>query len=180
MSRSRSPPAGTDSFEVSGRGELQLGVLIETLQARGLRDVDRPARACCTAATAGRRLEPVEEVTVDVDEPYAGVVVEGLSARRGVVVEMRPGGRAKTRLILHVPSRGLIGYHGRFLSDTRGTGALNRAFHAWEAHRGPIAGRRTGVLVATAAGKASAYALSQLEERGPVFVAPGDTVYTRA
>ena len=168
---------GTDSFDVSGRGELQLGVLFETLRREGFEmSIGRPR--VLYRGDGGRRLEPVEEVTVDVDEAFAGVVVEGLSARRGVVVEMRPGGRAKTRLILHVPSRGLIGYHGRFLSDTRGTGALNRAFHAWEPYRGPIADRRTGVLVATAAGRVSAYALSQLEERGPIFVAPGEGVYT--
>ena len=172
-----------DSFEVAGRGELQLGVLAETLRREGHELlIGRPR--VLWRDEGGRRLEPVEEVTVDVDEAFAGIVVEGLSARKGVVVDMRETGAgertgtgAKTRLVLHVPSRGLIGYHGRFLADTRGTGALNRAFHGYEPHRGPIAVRRTGVLVATAQGRATAYALAQLEERGPIFIAPGEPVY---
>ncbi len=166
-----------DAWEVSGRGELQLGVMIETLRREGYEmSISRPR--VLYRHVEGRRLEPVEEVTVDVDDAYSGVVVEGLSARKGIVAAMLPGGRAKTRLVLHVPSRGLIGYHGRFLADTRGTGVLNRAFHAYEPWKGPIAGRHTGVLVATASGKAVAYALGQLEERGAIFIDPGDTVYT--
>ncbi len=168
--------AANDAVEVAGRGELQLGVLIETLRREGYElTVGRPR--VLYREDGGRRLEPVEEVTVDVDEAFTGAVVEGLSARKGVVVAMLPGDRSKTRLILHVPSRGLIGYHGRFLADTRGTGVLNRAFHAYEKHRGAIAGRHAGVLVATGSGKASAWALSQLEDRGPIFVRPGEPVY---
>lgn len=171
--------AADDAFEVAGRGELQLGVLVETLRREGYEmSVGRPR--VLFRDEDGRRLEPVEDVTVDVDEAYAGAVVEGLSARRGAVVDMREAGggdRAKTRLVFRAPSRGLIGYHGQFLADTRGTGALGRAFAGWEAWKGPIVERAAGALVATAAGRASAWALAQLEERGTIFVEPGDPVY---
>ena len=168
--------AGDDAFEIAGRGELQLGVLVETLRREGFEmSIGRPR--VLFREEDGRRLEPVEEATADVDEADAGAVVEGLAVRRGVVVDMRPGAGGRTRLVLRVPSRGLIGYHGRFLADTRGAGVLNRAFSGWEPHCGPIPGRRAGVLVATAAGRASAWALAQLEARGTLFVAPGDPIY---
>jgi GTP-binding protein len=125
----------------------------------------------------GQRMEPVEEVTVDVDEEYSGVVVDKLSQRRGEVVEIRSSGHAKTRIVAHVPSRGLIGYHGEFLTDTRGTGVLNRVFHSWAPWRGPMPGRRTGVLISTEDGDSVAYALWNLEERGRLFVGPGEKIY---
>ena len=167
-----------DAFEVAGRGELQLGVLIETMRREGFElSISRPRVLYQSDPETGRRLEPIEEVVVDVDEGYAGVVVEKVSQRRGELKEMRPSGGGKTRLIFHAPSRGLIGYHGEFLTDTRGTGIMHRLFHGYAPWKGPIANRRTGVLISTGAGKAVPYALWNLEERGSLFVDPGDDVY---
>jgi GTP-binding protein len=126
---------------------------------------------------SGQRLEPIEEVTIDVDDPYTGVVIEKISTRKGELQDMRPTGAGKTRLVFFVPSRGLIGYHGEFLTDTRGTGVMNRMFHAYAPHKGPIAGRNNGVMIATGDGEAVAYALWYLEERGKLFVVPGTKVY---
>jgi GTP-binding protein len=126
----------------------------------------------------GQRLEPIEEVTIDVDDEYSGSVIEKITGtRKGELAEMRPAGVGKTRIIAHVPSRGLIGYHGEFLTDTRGTGVLNRVFHGWSPHKGPIPGRRAGVLISMENGQAVAYALWNLEERGRMFVGPQTDVY---
>ena len=170
--------AEADAFEVEGRGELQLGVLIETMRREGYEvAISRPRVLFRTDPETDVRLEPIEEVVVDVDEDFAGVVVEKISARKGEMIEMRPGGKAKTRLVFHVPSRGLIGYHGEFLTDTRGTGVLNRVFHDYAPYKGPIEGRRNGTLISTSDGKAVAYALWQLEDRGPMFIEAGAAVY---
>ncbi|SEA42745.1 translational GTPase TypA [Rubrimonas cliftonensis] len=167
---------GGDAFEVSGRGELQMGVLIENMRREGFElSISRPR--VILREENGERLEPIEEVTVDVDEPYAGAVVEKLSLRKGELVEMRAAGAGKTRLVAHVPSRGLIGYHGEFLTDTRGTGVLNRIFHSWAPYKGPIQGRRQGVLISMEDGDAVAYALWNLEERGKMFIGPQEKVY---
>ena len=167
---------GGEAFEVAGRGELQMGVLIENMRREGFElSISRPR--VLIREEEGEKLEPIEEVTVDVDEEYSGVVVEKLALRRGELAEMRPGGEGKTRIIAHVPSRGLIGYHGEFLTDTRGTGVLNRVFHSWAPWKGPIQGRRAGVLISMEDGEAVAYALWNLEERGRLFVGPGDKVY---
>ena len=165
-----------EAFEVSGRGELQIGVLIENMRREGfeltisrprvvLRDID------------GQTHEPVEEVIVDVDEAYSGVVVEKLSERKGELVDMRTSTGGKTRVTAHVPSRGLIGYHGEFLTDTRGTGTLNRIFHSWAPYRGRIPGRRVGVLISMENGTAVPYALFNLEDRGSFFIEGGAQVY---
>ena len=168
----------TDSYEVAGRGELQLGVLIETMRREGFElAVGRPRVLFQTDATTGQRLEPIEEVVVDVDDAYTGVVVEQISIRKGELQDMRPSGAGKTRLVFYAPSRGLIGYHGEFLTDTRGTGVMNRIFHEYGPFRGPITGRRNGALIANAEGAAVAYALWNLEERGPMFIDPGTQVY---
>jgi GTP-binding protein len=168
----------TDSYEVAGRGELQLGVLIETMRREGFElAVGRPRVLFQTDPQTGQRLEPIEEVVVDVDDAYTGVVVEQISQRKGELQDMRPSGAGKTRLVFHAPSRGLIGYHGEFLTDTRGTGVMNRLFHAYGPFRGPIQGRRNGALIANAEGTAVAYALWNLEERGPMFIDPGTAVY---
>ncbi len=165
-----------DSVEVSGRGELQLGVLIETMRREGFElSISRPK--VLVRIENGRRLEPVEEVQIDVDEEFAGVVVEKLAQRKGEMQDMRPSGGGKLRLVFRVPTRGLIGYQGEFLTDTRGTGVLSRVFAAYEPWKGPIEGRRNGVLVSNASGAAVAYALWNLEERGPMFIRPGDAVY---
>lgn len=169
--------AEKDAFEVAGRGELQLGVLIETMRREGFElSISRP-RVLIQTDEAGQRMEPVEEVVVDVDEAYAGTVVEKMTQRKADLVEMRPSGGGKTRLVFHAPSRGLIGYHGEFLTDTRGTGIMNRLFHAYVPYKGPIEGRREGVLIANATGEAVAYALFNLLDRGPQFIEPGETVY---
>src|SRR5262249_53498955 len=168
----------TDSYEVAGRGELQLGVLIETMRREGFElAVGRPRVLFQADSATGQRLEPIEEVVVDVDDAYTGVVVEQISQRKGELQDMRPSGAGKTRLVFHAPSRGLIGYHGEFLTDTRGTGVMNRLFHEYGAFRGPIAGRRNGALIANEEGTSVAYAMWKLEERGPMFIDPGVSVY---
>ena len=167
-----------DSYEVAGRGELQLGVLIETMRREGFElAVARPRVLFRTDAATGQRQEPIEEVVIDVDDAFTGVVVEQISMRKGELQDMRPSGAGKTRLVFHAPSRGLIGYHGEFLTDTRGTGVMNRLFHSYGAYRGLIAGRRNGSLVANSEGTAVAYALWNLEERGPLFIDPGVALY---
>ena len=167
-----------DSFEVAGRGELQLAILIETMRREGFElAISRPRVVLQADPETGERLEPVEEVTVDVDEEYGGAVVQKLSERRGELAEMRPSGGGKQRLVLLVPTRGLIGYHNEFMTDTRGTGVLNRVFHGYAAHRGTIPQRRNGVLIANGQGDAVAYALFGLEDRGVMMVEPGARVY---
>ena len=168
---------GEGAFEVAGRGELQLGVLIETMRREGFEvSISRP-RVLFQTGAKGERLEPMEEVTVDVDDPYTGVVIDKISQRKGEMQDMRPTGAGKTRIIFIAPSRGLIGYHGEFLTDTRGTGVMNRMFHGYAQHKGPIQGRVNGVLISTGDGEAVAYALWYLEERGKLFVVPGTKVY---
>jgi GTP-binding protein len=168
----------TEAFEVAGRGELQLGVLIETMRREGFElTIGRPRVITRRNPESGEREEPMEEALVDVDEPYIGVVVEKLSRRRGELREMRPSGGAKVRLSFSIPSRGLIGYHGEFLTDTRGTGVMNRLFAGYGSWRGPIEGRRTGSLISSADGEAVHYALFYLQERGALFIGPGETVY---
>mgnify|MGYP006274075563 FL=1 len=167
---------GGEAFEVSGRGELQMGVLIENMRREGFElSVARPR--VVFREEGGQRLEPIEEVTIDVDEDYAGTVVEKLTARKGELVEMKPGGAGKTRIVAHVPARGLIGYHGEFLTDTRGTGVLNRVFHDWAPWRGPIPKRARGVLISMEDGESVPYALFNLEERGKLFIGGGEKVY---
>ncbi|MEJ2002659.1 MAG: translational GTPase TypA [Maritimibacter sp.] len=169
---------GGEAFEVSGRGELQMGVLIENMRREGFElSISRP-QVIMREGDNGEKLEPVEEVTVDVDDEYSGVVIEKLtSTRKGELVEMKPAGAGKTRIIAHVPSRGLIGYHGEFLTDTRGTGVLNRVFHGWTPHKGTIEGRRLGVLISIEPGEAVAYALWNLEDRGKLFIGAQEKVY---
>ncbi|MGE5146502.1 MAG: translational GTPase TypA, partial [Candidatus Eiseniibacteriota bacterium] len=163
-----------DAFEVAGRGELQLAVLVETMRREGFElSISRPRVLYRTDTETGQRLEPIEEVVIDVDEEFAGAVVEKLGERRGELKDMRPAGAGKQRLVFHAPSRALIGYHGEFLTDTRGTGVMNRIFHGYAPYKGPISNRRTGTLVSLEQGAAVAYALWYLEERGPLFISPG-------
>jgi GTP-binding protein len=175
--RVRTAEAG-DGFEVAGRGELQLAVLIETMRREGYElSIGRPRVLLRTVPETGQTLEPVEEVVIDVDEAFSGVVVEKLCRRRAELIELRPTGAGKQRLVLLAPSRALIGYHGEFLTDTRGTGVINRIFHGFAPYAGSIEGRRAGVLVSLEQGQAVAYALWNLEERGSLFIGPGDLVY---
>ncbi len=169
---------GGEAFEVAGRGELQMGVLIENMRREGFElSISRPQ--VLFSEENGQRMEPVEEATIDVDDEYSGVVIEKLTGnRKGELVEMKPAGAGKTRIIAHVPSRGLIGYHGEFLTDTRGTGVLNRVFHGWTPHKGSIPGRRAGVLISMENGQSVAYALWNLEERGKMFIGAQADVYT--
>ncbi len=169
---------GGEAFVVSGRGELQMGVLIENMRREGFElSISRPQ--VIFQDQDGVRMEPVEEVVIDVDDEYTGAVVEKLTGpRKGDLLEMNPGGAGKTRIVAHVPSRGLIGYHGEFLTDTRGSGIMNRIFHGWTPHKGPIAGRRQGVLISMENGTAVAYALWNLEDRGKMFINPQEAVYT--
>ena len=166
-----------DSMEVAGRGELQLGILIETMRREGFElSVSRP-KVLFRHAPSGELFEPIEEVVIDVDEEHAGVIVQKLAERKGEMVEMRPSGGGRVRLIFYAPTRGLIGYHGELLTDTRGTAVMNRLFHAYGPHRGEIAGRRNGVLISTDRGDAVAYAMWNLEDRGPMMIEPGCKVY---
>ncbi len=168
----------TDAFEVAGRGELQLGVLIETMRREGFElTIGRPRVLTQKNEETGEREEPMEEVLVDVDQAYSGVVVEKMSRRKGEMQDMRPSGGGKVRLTFHMPSRGLIGYHGEFLTDTRGSGIMNRMFRGYGAWKGVIEGRRNGSLISSADGEAIQYALWYLQERGQLFVDPGDKVY---
>jgi GTP-binding protein len=168
---------GGEAFEVSGRGELQMGVLIENMRREGFElSISRPR--VIMREEDGQRMEPIEEVIVDVDDEYSGAVIDKLTGeRKGDLVEMKPAGVGKTRIIAHVPSRGLIGYQGQFLTDTRGTGVLNRIFHGWAPHKGPIQGRRQGVLISMEAGVSVAYALWNLEDRGRLFIGPQEQIY---
>jgi GTP-binding protein len=172
------PATGRDAFDVAGRGELQLAVLIETMRREGFElSVGRPRVLLQEDPAGGRMLEPIEEVVVDVDEEFAGPVVETLTRRKAELTEMRPSGAGKQRLVFLCPSRSLIGYHGTFLTDTRGTGIMNRIFHGYAPHRGAIEGRRAGVLISIERGDAVAYALWNLEDRGSLFIGPGEKVY---
>jgi GTP-binding protein len=171
-----SETASKDAFEVAGRGELQLGVLIETMRREGFEvSISRPK--VLVRQENGQTLEPIEEVVIDVDQEFSGVVIEKLALRRAELADMRPSGGDKTRLVFHAPSRGLIGYHGEFLTDTRGSGVMNRLFHGWAPWRGDIPGRRNGALVSNDTGQSTAYALWNLEERGKMFIADGEDVY---
>ncbi|QJP16148.1 translational GTPase TypA [Starkeya sp. ORNL1] len=167
-----------DSFFVSGRGELQLAVLIETMRREGFEiAVSRPRVVFAKDEATGEVLEPIEEVLIDVDEEYSGTVVQKMSERRAEMVEMRPSGGNRQRLVFYAPTRGLIGYQSELLTDTRGTAIMNRLFHAYAPHKGEIAGRVNGVLIANEAGEAVAYALWNLEDRGPMMIEPGWKVY---
>ncbi len=168
---------GGEAFEVAGRGELQMGVLIENMRREGFElSVSRPQ--VLFREEGGQRLEPIEEVTIDVDDDYSGTVIEKITgARKGDLVEMKPAGAGKTRIVAHVPSRGLIGYHGEFLTDTRGTGVLNRVFHDWQPYKGAIPGRRAGVLISMEDGVSVAYAIFNLEDRGRFFIGAQEQVY---
>jgi len=169
--------ADKDSFEVAGRGELQLGVLIETMRREGFElGISRP-RVLFSEDENGNRTEPYETVLIDVDDEYSGTVVEKMANRKGEMTDMRPSGGGKTRITFVAPSRGLIGYHGEFLSDTRGTGIMNRLFDKYGPHKGKIEGRKNGVLISNGAGEANSYALGPLEERGILFVGHGEALY---
>jgi len=166
-----------DSFEIGGRGELQLGVLIETMRREGFEmSVSRP-RVIFKTDSNGNKLEPIEEVTIDVDEEYSSSVIDSMNIRKSEMIDMRTVGSGKTRLIFKVPSRGLIGYQGSFLTQTKGTGVLNRIFSNYESHKGDFPERRTGVLIATETGTSVAFALWKLQDRGPMFIVPQIKVY---
>ena len=167
---------GDGDFEVAGRGELQLGVLIESMRREGFElSISRPRVVMKTEG--GEKLEPIEEVTVDVDDAYTGTVIEKISQRKGEMVDMRPTGAGKTRIVFHGPARGLIGYHGEFLTDTRGTGVMNRMFLEYAPHKGSVGGRTNGVLISTEQGEAVTYGLWYIEERGKLFISTGAKVY---
>ena len=166
-----------DSFEIGGRGELQLGVLIETMRREGFEmSVSRP-KVLYKIDESGIKLEPIEEVTIDVDENYSSSVIDSMNRRKGEMIDLKNTGAGKSRIIFKVPSRGLIGYQSRFLTETRGTGVMNRIFDSYEPHKGQFTGRRTGVLVATETGTAVAFALFNLQDRGPMFILPQTKVY---
>jgi GTP-binding protein len=167
-----------DAYEVAGRGELQLGVLIETMRREGFEvSISRPRVVFQADEATGDRLEPIEDVVIDVDDDFSGVVIEKLSQRKAELKEMGPSGAGKTRIVLQAPSRSLIGYQGEFLTDTRGSGVLNRVFSHYEPYKGAIEGRRNGVLVSNSDGETASYALWNLEERGVMFIGGGEKAY---
>ncbi|MCX5480639.1 translational GTPase TypA [Kaistia geumhonensis] len=169
--------SGKDAFVVSGRGELLLAILIENMRREGYElGVSRP-RVVFQKDESGQIQEPIEEVIIDVDEEHSGVVVQKMAERKGEMIEMRPSGGDRLRLVFRAPTRGLIGYQGELLTDTRGTAIMNRLFHSYQPYKGEIAGRRNGVLIANEAGEAVAYALWNLEDRGPMMIEPGWKVY---
>jgi GTP-binding protein len=166
-----------DALEVAGRGELQLGILIETMRREGFElSVSRP-KVLLREDKKGELQEPIEEVVIDVDEVHSGVVVQKMAERKAEMIEMKPSGGGRVRMVFYAPTRGLIGYQGELLTDTRGTAIMNRLFHAYAPHRGPIQGRRNGVLISNDQGEAVAYALWNLEDRGPMMIEPGWKVY---
>ncbi len=167
-----------DSMEVAGRGELQLGILIETMRREGFElSVSRPKVLLHKDEATGELMEPIEEVVIDLDEEHSGIVVQKMSERKAEMMEMRPSGGGRLRLVFHAPTRGLIGYQGELLTDTRGTAIMNRLFHGYAPYKGAIQGRRNGVLISNDAGEAVAYALWNLEDRGPMMIEPGWKVY---
>jgi len=167
-----------DAYEVSGRGELQLGVLIEGMRREGFEvSISRPRVVYQKDEVTGERLEPIEEVMIDVDDEFSGIVIEKLSARKAELKDMGPSGAGKTRISLMAPSRSLIGYQGEFLTDTRGSGVLNRVFSHYEPHKGSIDQQRKGVLISNSDGETAAYSLWNLEERGTMFVGAGEKTY---
>jgi len=167
-----------DSMEVAGRGELQLGILIETMRREGFElSVSRPKVLLNEDPATGEMLEPIEEVVIDLDEEHSGIVVQKMAERKADMMEMKPSGGGRLRLVFHAPTRGLIGYQGELLTDTRGTAIMNRLFHAYAPYKGPIQGRRNGVLISNERGEAVAYALWNLEDRGPMMIEPGWKVY---
>ncbi|MBB5052074.1 translational GTPase TypA [Afipia massiliensis] len=169
--------ADKDAMEVSGRGELQLAILIENMRREGFElSVSRP-RVVLTKDDDGKILEPVEEVVIDVDEEFSGVVVQKMSERKAEMIEMRPSGGNRLRLVFYAPTRGLIGYQGELMTDTRGTAIMNRLFHDYLPYKGEIQGRRNGVLISNEQGEAVAYAMFKLEDRGPMMIEPGWKVY---
>ncbi len=167
-----------DSFDVAGRGELQLAILIENMRREGFElTVSRPKVLIRIDEETGQKLEPIEEVIIDVDEGHTGIVVQKLSARKGELLEMRPSGGGRTRMVFHVPTRSLLGYQSELLSDTRGTAVMNKLFHAYQPFRGEIAGRHTGVMISNSNGEAAAYAIFNLQDRGPFFIGAQTRVY---
>ena len=167
-----------DSMDVSGRGELQLAILIETMRREGFElSVSRPRVVIKKDEATGQALEPIEEVVIDVDEEHSGVVVQKMSERKAEMIEMRPSGGNRLRLVFYAPTRGLIGYQGELLTDTRGTAIMNRLFHGYAPYKGEIQGRRNGVLISNDQGEAVAYAMFKLEDRGPMMIEPGWKVY---
>ena len=171
-------PGVADTFQVAGRGELQLAILIETMRREGFElTVGRPRVVMRTDEATGQRLEPFEEIIIDVDEEYSGVVIEKLSERRAELIDMRPSGTGRQRVVFHAPTRGLIGYNSELLSDTRGTAIMNRLFHDYKPYAGPIPVRHVGTLISNSDGVSVAYALWKLEDRGPMFIDPGMKVY---
>jgi GTP-binding protein len=167
-----------DSFDVAGRGELQLAILIENMRREGFElTVSRPKVVFQMDPETNQKLEPIEEVIIDVDDGHTGVVVQKLSERKGELIEMRPSGGGRTRMVFHVPTRSLLGYQSELLSDTRGTAVMNKLFHRYAPFKGEIAGRRTGVLISNSDGEAAAYAIFNLQDRGPFFIGPQTRVY---
>ncbi|MGP0060846.1 MAG: translational GTPase TypA [Beijerinckiaceae bacterium] len=169
---------GSDAYVVSGRGELQLAILIETMRREGFElGVSRPKVVFKKDEESGEILEPIEEVVIDVDEEFSGVVVQKMSERKADMIEMRPSGGDRLRLVFHAPTRGLIGYQGELMTDTRGTAVMNRLFHEYAPWKGEISGRRNGVLISNDQGESVAYAMWKLEDRGPMMIEPGWKVY---
>ena len=166
-----------DAFEIGGRGELQIGVLIETMRREGFELIVSRPRVLYKTDESGSRLEPIEEVIIDVDEEYVSAVVDGMNQRKGSMLDMRAAGAGKTRIIFHAPSRGLIGYQNRFLTETRGTGVMNRLFHSYDFYKGDVSGRKSGALISTDTGTAVSYAIFNLQDRGTMFISHQTPVY---
>ena len=166
-----------DAFEIGGRGELQIGVLIETMRREGYELIVSRPRVLYKKDDNGNRLEPIEEVIIDVDEEYVSAVVDGMNQRKGSMIDMRAAGAGKTRIVFHAPSRGLIGYQNKFLTETRGTGVMNRIFSSYDLYKGDVAGRKNGALISTDTGTAVAYAIFNLQDRGTMFISHQTPVY---
>ena len=166
-----------DSFQISGRGELQLGVLVETMRREGFElTVSRP-RVIFKTDTNGNKTEPIEEVTIDLDAEFSSKIIDNMNRRKAEMINMIDAGAGKTRLIFHAPTRGLIGYQSRFMTQTRGTGVMNRTFHSYGSFKSGITGRINGALISMETGSAVAFAIFNLQERGEIFIGHNTEVY---
>lgn len=170
------PTESAESFKVSGRGQLHLGILLETMRREGF-EIQVSAPEVINKTIDGKKHEPIEYVIIDVDDAFQGVVIERLGIRKGEMQNLTPSGSGRVRLEFTVPARGLLGFRGQFLTDTRGTGILNSSFHGYEPYKGEIPKRTRGALISMERGKTTAYALDALQPRGELFLGPGVEVY---
>ncbi len=169
--------ANVDSFVISGRGELMLEILLTQMRREGFEMTVSPPKVLYQKDASGNKLEPIEEITVDLDEEFSSKIIDSMNRRKGKLLDLKDTGKDKKRLIFHAPTRGLMGYTSRFLTLTKGTGVINRIFHGFGKFEGEMDGRKNGALISMSNGKAVAFAIFNLQARGEMFVTHNDPVY---